>query len=262
MNRPLQNRKIVLTRSKDQSSENIKQLTDLGAEVISLPTIKVIFENVDTSQIGSLNQYDYIIFTSSNAVESFTYFIQSNKINFSFNSVKIAVTGSKTKERCIELGIKVDLLPDDFSASGVISTLSAHDLDKKKILIPASKIARDELRIGLTKLGAIVKQIPFYNVVKTKHAEVIDKLEKLKKEKIDLYIFTSPSTFENFIELAEIENVKEFFAGSIIAAIGPTTARALTNTGLKVDLVPEQYTMDSLVKLLTEHFNNSEIAKN
>lgn len=262
MNSPLQNKKVVLTRSREQADRNIEQLRKLGAEVIFIPTIKIVFEEVDSTKFVDINDFDFIIFTSANAAESFHRFIEQNKIIWNSENQIIAATGSKTASKCSELRIKVDLIPEDFSAEGLISKFSEFNLSGKKIFIPASKIARDELKEGLLNLGADVKLIPFYNVVKTDAAEVSVELERVKKEKIDLYIFTSPSTYNNFIELADVKEPAEFFTGSMISSIGPTTAEAIVKSGVQVDLIPNAYTMDSLIESIINHFQNSEILKN
>ncbi len=260
MNKPLQNRKIVLTRTKEQSLENIQLLTELGADVILFPTIKVVPLEIGKNEIGKLSEYQFIILTSGNAAQTFAEYLKANRLQLNSIDCTVVAVGVKTKDRCEELGIKIDLLPKEFTASSVVLELSKHEIKGKRVLIPASKIARTELKLGLEKLGAEVKLIPFYDVIKP-NVEEVKEISRIQNEPIDIYIFTSPSTFNNFLELLDVESPAKFFEKSLVAAIGPTTAQAIEKQNVKVDIIPGKYTMDDVIKLIIDYYQN-EIVKN
>jgi uroporphyrinogen III methyltransferase/synthase len=85
--------------------------------------------------------------------------------------------------------------------------------------------------------------------------EVKKHLERLINSKPDLFIFTSPSTFENFVSILGITIPAKYFTDFDIAAIGPTTKAAIEARGVKVDIMPPEFTMDGLVKAVINYYN-------
>ena len=79
MPQSLNNKTILITRSADQVTDFATQLQNLGANIIKLPLIQTnpIFQKKIPKKI---DQFDWIIFTSINAVK---YFF--NTISISFN---------------------------------------------------------------------------------------------------------------------------------------------------------------------------------
>jgi uroporphyrinogen III methyltransferase/synthase len=121
-------------------------------------------------------------------------------------------------------------------------------------LIPRASNARDLLPRELEKMGAKVDVVCAYR-------NVIPEIEEQKREKLkdmllkgeaEVVIFTSPSTFHNFLKLLDIsENrVKEYFKITKIACIGPVTASAIEKKGLRPDITPEKYDIPHLVKAI------------
>ena len=85
MNRILESLNIVITRAANQSVNTIKRLEDLGARVLSFPTIKIStqFENSDTNfHVSRINDFNTLIFTSENAVRSLMRIIKKLGIEF------------------------------------------------------------------------------------------------------------------------------------------------------------------------------------
>jgi uroporphyrinogen III methyltransferase/synthase len=124
----------------------------------------------------------------------------------------------------------------------------------KNILIPCSSLSRDELYTGLTALGANVKSVPIYNVVKNNIEELYEEINNLKK-KPDVFLFTSPSSFENFLSLASVEHILNYFEGSLIAAIGSTTENAIRDFNLIVNIVPKIFTIEGASEAIIRFFN-------
>ena len=117
------------------------------------------------------------------------------KIKIDFTNIKVVAVGNKTSAVCRDYKIPVHIIPDKFSAEGVIEKLSKFDLKDKFVFIPRSAIGREELPRGLKDLGANIESVPIYNVSLPTKEVITENLEVLKKSKPDLFIFTSPSTF-------------------------------------------------------------------
>ena len=259
---PLKNRTIVITRTVEQSKESAEVFNQLGAEVIVFPTLEIAppksWDEFD-SIIKGKEQIDFIIFTSAHAVKMFKQRIAELKVEFNFKRIKSIAVGNKTKAVCEKNNIKVDIVPKNFSAAGVVETLSAFDLKDKMIFIPRSAIGREELPEGLKKLGAKIKTAPVYTVSIPSPENINGQLEKLNSSKPDLFIFTSPSTFNNFLLIMNIRSPEIFFKNFNVAAIGPTTKSAIEEKNVKVTIMPSEFTIDGLAKSIVDFYrkNNS-----
>ena len=121
----------------------------------------------------------------------------SNWNCFEFNTTSAERNGLDNK-------IKTDIVPEKFSAGGILNELARFNPAGKKILLPSSSLARDELKNGLISLGAEVSSIPVYNVILplVKNLETI--IKKLNKVKPDVFLFTSPSSFNNYLQLLNL----------------------------------------------------------
>lgn len=258
MNKPLQNRKIVITRDKNQADELVKSLEAYGAECLVFPTIKISEPNDWTEcnkALLEINNYNWIIFSSANGVGYF--WNQARQMNSKEYKNKIAVVGKKTLRKLESFGLKANLIPEIFSAVGLIESFQKKNVKGKRILIPTSEIARDELQIGLESLGAKVNRITVYKneCYQNKFSEHI--LNAIEQNTIDALLFFSPSAFNCFIQILGpqvCENLKRTKA--VIAAIGSTTAEAIELGGFKVEIIPEKGFQESMLQALVSYFGN------
>lgn len=256
VNKVLSDKTIVLTRDKDQCFESGKWLHNLGARVICFPTIRIVPID-ETSKLFSTmrsTSFDYLIFSSLNAVSIFKDLIQNTEHKNITDKAIIIAVGSKTKEICEQLGIKVDMIPENFSAKGILEMFEQYDLNNKNILIPSSIIARNELREGLTARNANVFPIPVYSTIMPEFSDIKNELLDVKESNVDLFIFTSPSTYNNYLKLADVEEPASYFEKSNIAAIGTITKSAIEDTGVKVDITPHQFTMNDLIDEIVKFY--------
>ncbi|HMN48543.1 MAG TPA: uroporphyrinogen-III synthase [Ignavibacteriaceae bacterium] len=259
--RPLKNKTIVLTRAIEQSKESAAIFSELGAEVIVFPTLEIVppnnWDKFDELILSS-QKIDFIVFTSVHAV---TMFIKRcNELNkqFDFKKTKVVAVGNKTKSVCEENEIKVDIVPKKFSGEGVVEELSKSDLKDKLVFIPRSAIGREDLPKGLEELGAKIITAPVYNVSLPSKESVQKNIEQLNSKKPDVFIFTSPSTFENFLLIMNINNPVSYFKNYDVAAIGPTTKSAIENSKVKVSIMPDEFTIKGLANKMIEFYNHTE----
>jgi uroporphyrinogen-III synthase len=254
---PLKEKTVLVARNIEQLEETISLFEKEFNSVLFFPSIAVrplddysLFDSLINNQ-----KFDYLIFSSANAVENFSKRIKELNLKFDYSSCKVIAVGEKTKSICLQKNISVDFVPALFSAKGVIELLKGHNISGKNIFIPGSDIARDELVLGLTRLKANVYAVPVYTVGLPDIATVTPALEKLNSGNIDWFVFTSPSTYNNFLQLAEIRNPSSYFKEKNIAAIGPTTKEAVNLSGVDVTVIPSEYTLEGIIKEIKNFYN-------
>jgi len=259
-NRPLMGRRIVVTRAREQASDLVKRLSDLGAECIECPTIETVppddTKPLDTA-IDDLSSYEWLIFTSVNGVNFFfNRLFAKNKDVRALNHVHTAVIGPATAKRLFDFGLKSDIVPESYRAESVVKAFAQEDIVGKKILLPRAKEARPVLPIELTRMGAVVDEVTAYCTKAVKDdADVI--LKRLKERAIDMITFTSSSTVKNFRALLPSEGLDSLIQGVTIAAIGPITADTARNLGFDVHVVAESYTIDGLCEVIQQYYHPS-----
>ena len=256
-NLPLINKTILITRTVEQSKESSEVFKQLGANVITFPTLDIVppsswkeFDKI----VKSRAQIDFIIFTSVHAVKMFVKRCSDLNLELDYTGLKVTAIGNKTSAICSRFNIPVQIIPRRFSSEGVVDELSNYNLKGKIVFIPRSEIGREDLPEGLEKLGAVIKVAPVYNVSIPPEEKIGKYLEILKNSKPDLFIFTSPSTFENFLEILKIKNPVKYFKNYDIAAIGPTTRAAIENHYVNVNIMPKEYTLNGLTKAIVEYY--------
>ncbi|MCD6375242.1 MAG: uroporphyrinogen-III synthase [Caldisericaceae bacterium] len=253
----LKNKKIVITRQPQQADNLIRLLEQEGAQPLLFPTIATVAasENEEEQRhiLQNLDQFDWLVFSSENGVRFFVDALKFHRVDFP--EIKIAAVGSRTAESLENLGFKVDLIPDDFSARGLIDAFSTMELRGRHFLIPASNISRDELASGLKFHGADVKTVVFYKTVPNPDFNQENFCSLLRNKAIDVITFFSPSAFNFLIELLKEEGLNLLqLSETHLAAIGKTTARAIHEQGLKVHIMPKVSTSRELVKAIVDYY--------
>lgn len=259
-NRPLMGLRIVITRSREQASELVKRLSDLGAECLECPTIKVVppddFKSLDMA-IENLSDYDWLIFTSVNGVIFFfeRLFAKGMDVRV-LNNLHTAVIGPATAKRLFDFGLKSDIIPESYRAESVVKAFAKVNIKGKKILLPRAKHARSVLPKELTKMGAVVDAITAYCTEAVQdNADLM--LTRLKERTVDLITFTSSSTVKNFHDLLPPEDLDNLMKGVTIASIGPITAETARDLGFDVHIIAESFTIPGLCQAIEQHYNKS-----
>lgn len=263
--RPLFGRRIVVTRSRSQASQLVMALEELGAEVIELPTIKIVppesYDELDAairkittpnSELRTPNYYDWIIFTSVNGVDYFMERLKAQGKDLrELKGIKLAAIGPVTAKKLKELRLKIDFVPEEYRAEAIIEGLKESGVQGQRALIPRAKEAREVLVEGLKSLGVEVEVVVSYQTVADESAK--NMAEKLfSEEKIDVVTFTSSSTVRNFVNLLEGIDLKKVLEKVKVACIGPVTAKTAEKLGLHVDIVAKEYTIPGLIEAITE----------
>jgi uroporphyrinogen-III synthase len=259
MDKLLRNRKIIITREKEQAAELVKSLETYGADCLVFPTIKISAPESWTDcdeALLQIDNYDWIIFSSAKGVRYF--WNRAREVNTKKYKNKIAVVGKKTLKELESLGLKADLIPETFSAAGLIESFRCEKIKGNRILNPTSEIARDELQVGLENMGAIVDQITVYKNECNQNQSIDHILNAIEQNEIDAVLFFSPSAFNCFIQILGSEicvNLKK--SNVVIAAIGSTTASTIEIAGYNVGIIPEEGTQESMVQAVVDYFRET-----
>lgn len=255
--KPLFGKRIVVTRSRDQASVFAEALIDRGAMPIEFPSIDVVppasWAELDAA-LDNLGTYQWIIFTSANAIRFFFERLRSRGMDIrSLHANSICVVGPKTAEALEQFSLKADLIPAEFKAEGVLAALGGEQVRGKKFLVPRAKVARELIPDKLREMGAEVTVATAYENVRP--AADVDRIRKLFEEKkIAAVTFTSSSTAHNFVEMLGQKEYIKLMADVAVACIGPVTAKTVEEYGMKVDIMPKDYTIPALVEAMVEYY--------
>lgn len=258
-NRPLLGKKIMVTRARAQASDLVAALSELGAECMEYPTIKISppndYEKLDKA-IQNLPAYDWLIFTSVNGVAFFFERLFKNSLDTrSLGHVKTAVIGPATQKKLKAFGLTSDILPENYRAESVVAAFENEELAGKKILLPRAKEARPILPVELTKMGARVDEITAYQTIPVEDNK--DRvLERLKNKSIHMVTFTSSSTVKNFKRLIPDRDFTSLLDGVTIASIGPITTETAQKLGFTVHVTAEEYTIPGLCEAIQKYYKS------
>ncbi len=262
--KPLQGRTIVVTRALEQSAGLVDRMNGLGAEVVMFPVIRFAdpdtFEPLD-SAIARLNQFDWVIFTSANAVRAFRQRLDlAGKSVGIMTGLQVGAIGPATAEAAGASGFSPTLVPDRFVLEGLLEKLGkVQDL---KFLIPCADLAREALVEGLRQGGAIVEQVTAYRTVPSSdipgQISSGELLQRLEAGTIDMVSFTSSSTAQNFAaRLASVSEkpLVDLLRKVAVACIGPITAATVRQLGLPVALVSTEFTTERMAEDIAGFFS-------
>ncbi len=260
MKRILENKNIVLTRTAQQSKEAIVLLEDLGANVINFPTIKIspISNFIVNETIANITSFNSIIFTSENAVKYFLLKVNELKVKFAPEKFHIISIGKKTSDLCKQNNMQINFQPNRFSWNYLVEELQNTDLSDKNIFVPCSNLADKKKYKQLEKFGAKITAVSIYKNEINDAEYLSDKIALLNKTNIDIYIFSSPSTFNGFVKILNIKNAVEYFSNKNIAVIGPVTEKALNKVGVYPNIIPDNFSMPDVVKVIENFFNQKD----
>lgn len=255
-NRPLFGRRVLVTRAPGQTAGLSSHITALGGEPVEIPLIKIVppddWAPVDKA-IRRLGDYHWVIFASANAVEFFMERLRALGLDSrAFAACHIASVGEATALALDRHGLRADVTPRDFRAESLLLELEGRVMPGQRVLLPRGDIAREVLAEGLAGKGAAVEPVVVYcNRPAKENGDALREL--LSKKQIDAITFASPSAVDNFLDvLGECERF--VLEGVVVACVGPTTADHARGRGLRVDVMPERYTMPELARALAAHF--------
>ena len=253
--RPLHGRRVLITRARHQVDPFRRELVDLGASVIEIPTLEVrampLDERVRTA-ITNLGRTALVIFASANAVAIFfEMLIETGADARALHASKLCAIGQETAEMMESHGLRPELVTSEYTAEGLAKALEGWEMEGMRVLVPRAEVARDALPSLLAMRGAEVEILPVYQAVCP--AEAGPALMKLfSVEGADVITFTSSSTVANFVRAFPDDRLPAVLGDAEIACMGPVTADTARKLGLRVDIVAREYTTHGLVQAIVE----------
>lgn len=257
-NQPLNGKTFLVTRSIEHESELEGLLKFHGGHVLECPTIRIVPEEsqIDLdSALVNLESFNWVVFTSQNTVNLFfdrlaTLDIHSKVIK----SRQICAVGPKTADMLQTRGVAVNLVPDKYTAEGVVEAFSGLKERSGRVLYPMGDQARTVIIDGLKHLGYQVAAPILYRNLMPKDIPG-QTLKALKDRQVDCVIFTASSTVINLAQILGKHQFHDLLQGVTVATIGPITTQTCDRLGLKTHIEAPKYTFADLVDEIVYYFN-------
>jgi len=254
--KPLFGWNVLVPRTKEQATGLSEQLRSYGAVPQEVPTIAVepprTPQQMERAIKGLVTgRYEWIAFTSVNAVRAVREKFEEYGLDArAFAGIKVAAVGETTAQALVDFGVKPDLVPSgEQSAAGLLEDWPPYDpvfdpIDR--VLLPRADIATETLVAGLVELGWEVDDVTAYRTVRASPPPA-ETREAIKGGGFDAVLFTSSSTVRNLVGIAgKPHNV------TIIACIGPATAKTAEEHGLRVDVMAPAPSAAALAQALAD----------
>ncbi|MFI1826147.1 uroporphyrinogen-III synthase [Streptomyces sp. NPDC020412] len=254
--KPLFGWKVLVPRTKEQAASLSDQLRSYGAVPHEVPTIAVepprTPQQMERAVKGLVTgRYEWIAFTSVNAVKAVREKFEEYGLDArAFAGIKVAAVGEQTAKALVDFGVKPDLVPSgEQSAAGLLEDWPPYDpvfdpIDR--VFLPRADIATETLVAGLIELGWEVDDVTAYRTVRASPPPA-ETREAIKGGGFDAVLFTSSSTVRNLVGIAgKPHNV------TVIACIGPATAKTAEEHGLRVDVLSPEPSVHRLAEALAE----------
>ncbi|HEY3161898.1 MAG TPA: uroporphyrinogen-III C-methyltransferase [Vicinamibacterales bacterium] len=254
-------KRVLVTRPREQAAELVDRLTALGAESIEAPMIRMAPPDDPDPLLraaASPEDFDWIIFTSANAVDAFmTALLDGERDVRALKGPRLCASGTATAEKLATYGIKVDLIPREFRADAVVASLLAlGSMAGARVLLPRADIGREVIAEQLREAGAVVTEVIAYRTIleDAQREGDPDIYGMLLEGRIDVATFTSPSAIRNFAKIHGADQVADLLKNTVVATIGPVTADAARQLGIPVTIQPKTYTVPALVDAIAAHY--------
>lgn len=260
---PLEGVRVVVAQGSEED-RLAPALQALGATTVDVPTIEMVEAPDDAPIIAaaervSQGSYDWIVFTSKNAVERFLSRLPVDESGAPLvGSTRIAAVGSSTAERIQRYGLDVAVLPQTFTADAVVDELVQAGIAGLRVLFPRGDISRDIVPTRLRDAGARVDDVIVY---RNAPVTTIDPEMKalLQEGSIDVVALMSPSGAKALVNLLD-GNLGATGRASAVC-IGPVTGDAARDLGYRVDLIPSISTIEGIVDAIALHWRTISVAE-
>jgi len=254
---PLAGKRIVITRSAAQSEAIGRELSARGAIPVMLPLVAFAdpedFAPLDAA-IAQIEQFDWIIFTSAQAVRAVMK--RSNELKKPLirtgSNVQVASVGPVTAEAARQAGFPAEYVAETHTGAALAKELGKR-LRGTRVFLPRSDRANPDLPPALKGCGAEVTEVIAYRTLRPSEIDQRN-LRNIASGEADAVLFFSPSSVQNFIELFGSEQLRAMQDKLSITAVGPVTAKALREAGVARIVVAGDTTAAAVVEALEVYF--------
>lgn len=243
--RPLAGRRVLVTRPLSQAADLAEKLEALGADALVCPLIRIVPPEDDRpldAAIKNLPSYDWIIFTSENALSAFFQRLEALRMDSrALGGAKIAALGPATAAGLLRHGITADFVPSRFVSEAFAAEFPASSASLRA-LIPQAEAARDTIAAGLKQRGVLVEAVTAYRTLP--EPESASRLHTwLSETASGILTLTSASAahaLAGMLQAPLSDTVR-------IISIGPATSAAAKDLGISIHAEADPHTSDGVV---------------
>lgn len=230
---------VAVFRPDDDRLEHaVTLLSDLGADPVPDPMLAV-----EPTGATPRTDADYVLFTSKTSAELVS------EAGWKAGDETVCAIGPATADALREEGYAVDLVPEEFTSSGLVAALDGR-IDGARVEVARSDHGTDVLLEGLEDAGAYVHETILYRLIRPEGSG--ESVDVATAGELDAACFTSSLTVEHFLEAAAERGVREealaALADAVVGVIGDPTAETAAEHGVDVDVVPEAATFEALAR--------------
>ncbi|HTU18566.1 MAG TPA: uroporphyrinogen-III C-methyltransferase [Gemmataceae bacterium] len=258
--RPLLGKRILVTRPRNQASEMIARLEELGAVVSHLPAVE-IREPADWTPVDRalthLSTYQWLVFTSANGVDALIRRLRHLGRDLrALGSLRLAVIGPATADALRRYHLEPDLIPNRYDSESLAAALGEHVAGQRVLLARADR-GREILREQLANV-AEVEQIAVYAQVDAIEPGS-EALDALRRGEIDYVTLTSSNIARSLVRSLDEEALQLIRLGAVkLVSISPVTSAAIRELGLPVAAEAQEYTTEGVVQAIITLANPNE----
>lgn len=237
----LQGQTVVFT-GQPKTNEAFLEVERLGGIVKNFPLIKtqeVSYQ--DEEFMTQLHKYDWLIFTSQNAVAAFEKKMTRHEVPTDNLQSKVAAVGSQTAQALEKIGFHVTFTPTTYSANEFVKQFPKSSSRSESCLFIKGSLAKETIKEGLTQ------QVDEWTVYET--------LPDVKNAMVlTTYIEQHPNVFVAFASPSSVDIFAQNIARNLgwyrskIASIGHVTTSTLKKHGAPVHVQPKTYTWLALIQ--------------
>jgi uroporphyrinogen-III synthase len=253
--RPLQGKRVLITRAKAQVQEFIYKIEEAGGVAITAPLLEIRANDANEQNIKTtllnLIDYDCIVFTSANGVSYFKTYLDRWNIPYSnLDHLIAASVGRKTSKQMEKIGLSVSIIPEEFVAEKLAESITENLPESSRVLVIRGNLARPVLVNELKDNGFIVTDLIVYETIHN-----MNEAEKIRKyvqnHELDYITFTSSSTVDSFMNVLKQDELLEGLKKVTFVCIGPITNKTLIEYGFK-GIMPPSYTIEEMVNIMIQ----------
>lgn len=249
----LAGRRVAVTRAPTQAADLLALLRERGAEPLACPTIGIrppeSYAQLDAA-LRALDRYDWAAFTSANTVTAVADRLAVLGATVP-STLRFAAVGVATGRALTERLRTPDFIPRTALADALATEIE--EVAGRRVLFPRGDLASDALASTLRTRGAVVDEVVAYRTVTGDGAGELARL--VREGNVDAILFMSASSIRGLRGAIGSADLLPWLARyPVVICIGPETARAAGEAGLKVHAVATERTASGIVDAVERWF--------
>ncbi len=257
-NSPLAGKRVVVTRAREQAEDFCRALEARGARPVLIPTIEIRDPESWAALDGALAllaEFDYLLVTSANGVRKLLERMRAaGLVPGALERLTVGAIGPSTAAELRDAGVRVDFVPQEYRAEGLLESLAGREVRGKAFLVPRAAVARDLVPRVLSERGARVEVVEAYRTATPNFAP--GEVERLLTPRPHAATFTSSSTARHFAQLLGARPLAEALEGVAVVSIGPVTSDTLRQLGVTVSVEAAESTLPGVVAAMEKYFGS------